>query len=158
MCSIPGRFFLRGAFRGAIRVSLQAILRGYEQRSELRITRGWKLLMLPPPSVTVQTSKRWESPQEGTGRAFPIVSGRPMVGIVGFLQGDRAPSPSVFRQTPPAEAGPWNSETRGPGTQSGAFGSVVCSTSSPRRRQRCAGDGGRIERNRLVVRLWPDMH
>ena len=33
---------------------------------------------------------------------------------------------------PPAEAGPWNSEARGPpGTQSGAFGRVVCSTSSP---------------------------
>ena len=70
-----------------------------------------------------------------------------MVGIVGFLQGDRAPSPSVFRQTPPpAEAGPWNSEARGPGTQSGAFGRVVCSTSSPGRRQRCAGNDGHIER------------
>ena len=49
-------------------------------------------LHVAPPSVPVQTSWRWESPQEGTRRAFPTVSGRPMVGIVGFLHGDRKPS------------------------------------------------------------------
>ena len=121
--SVP--FFLRGVFSGAVRVSLQAILRGYEQRSELRIARVWKLFMLLPRLLLVQTSKRWETPQESTGRAFPIVSGRPMVGIVGILSGDKAPSPSVFRQTPPpSEARPWNSEARGPGTQSGALGEL----------------------------------
>ena len=44
--SVP--HFLKGAFRGAIRVALQGILRGYELQSGLRITRGWKLFMLLP--------------------------------------------------------------------------------------------------------------
>ena len=46
MHSVP--HFLKGAFRGAIRVALQGILRGYELQSDLRITRGWKLFMLLP--------------------------------------------------------------------------------------------------------------
>ena len=46
MHSVP--FFLRGAFRGALKVSLQSIMRGYEQHSDLRITRGWKFFMLLP--------------------------------------------------------------------------------------------------------------
>ena len=43
MHSIP--FFLRSAFKRALKVSLQAIIRRYEQHSDLRITRGWKFFM-----------------------------------------------------------------------------------------------------------------
>ena len=46
MQTIP--HFLRGAFRGAVRVALKAVLHGYEIHSDARITQGWKLLMLLP--------------------------------------------------------------------------------------------------------------
>ena len=44
MHSVP--FFLRGAFKGALKVFFQAIIRGCEKHSDLRISRGWKLFML----------------------------------------------------------------------------------------------------------------
>ena len=46
MRSVP--VVLRGAFRAAIRVSMQEILNGVEAHSEVRAERGWKLLMLLP--------------------------------------------------------------------------------------------------------------
>ena len=46
MQTIP--HFLRGTFRGAVRVALKAALQGYEMHSDARITQGWKLLMLLP--------------------------------------------------------------------------------------------------------------
>ena len=46
MQTIP--HFLRGAFRGAVRVVLKAVLHGNEIHSDARITQGWKLLMLLP--------------------------------------------------------------------------------------------------------------
>ena len=40
--------FMRGVFRGPIKTSLQAILRGRERKDVELETRGWKLLMLMP--------------------------------------------------------------------------------------------------------------
>ena len=40
--------FMRGVFRGGIKTSLQAILRGRERKDVQLETRGWKLLMLMP--------------------------------------------------------------------------------------------------------------
>ena len=44
--SIP--HFLKGAFRGAVRVALKAVLQGYQTHSVARTTQGWKMLMLLP--------------------------------------------------------------------------------------------------------------
>ena len=45
---VPFQFVLRGAFRAAIKVSMQEILNGVEAHSEVRAERGWKLLVLLP--------------------------------------------------------------------------------------------------------------
>ena len=70
MQSVP--FFLRGAFRGAVRVSLQAILRGYEQRSELRIARGWKLFMLLPRLLLFRPRKGGKVPKKALEERFQL--------------------------------------------------------------------------------------
>ena len=114
MQSVP--FCFRGAFRGASRVSLQAILRGYEKRSDLHITKGWKLFML---LTKKSLEERYQLFQEGR-----------WLELLAFC---RAPSPS---DAAAAEAGRWNSEARGLGAQSGHLGEVVRSMSSPGRRQR----------------------
>ena len=44
--SIP--HFLKGAFRGAVRVALKAVSQGYQTHSVARTTQGWKLLMMLP--------------------------------------------------------------------------------------------------------------
>ena len=97
--SVP--FCLQGAFRGAMKVSLQAVCRGYEQHSDLHVTRGWKLFMLFPRLLLFR-----QSPEENIGRTIPHVSGRKMVGIGSLEQEHRGQCTSVICQTPPSpEAG-----------------------------------------------------
>ena len=56
--------FMRGVFRGAIKTSLQAILRGRE-RNDIEVeTRGWKLLMLIPRLLLTGPPRGGLVPQE----------------------------------------------------------------------------------------------
>ena len=68
MHSVP--FFLRGVFRGALKVSLQAIMRGYEQHSDLRITRGWKLFMLLPRMLLFRPRRGGKVPKKRLEERF----------------------------------------------------------------------------------------
>ena len=111
--------FLRSAFRGAIRVSLQAIFKGYEQRV-------WEVLHIVPRLLQFRPRRGWKVPKKALEERFQLFQEGRWLELLAFCR-ETAPSPSVFRQTPPpAEARPRNSEARGPGTQSGAFGRVVC--------------------------------
>ena len=67
-------FFLRGAFRGHLRV--QAILRGYELRSELRIARGWKPFMLLPRLLLFRLRKGGKVPKKALEECFQFQEGR----------------------------------------------------------------------------------
>ena len=73
MRSVP--VVLRGAFRAAIRVSMQEILNGVEAHSEVRAERGWKLLMLLP-SFFGQPGAAWFP-----GRSWKVASGNSKKGI-----------------------------------------------------------------------------
>ena len=46
MRSVPR--VIRGAYRNAMRVALEEVARGLDERSETRMTRGWKLFLLLP--------------------------------------------------------------------------------------------------------------
>ena len=49
MQSVP--WVIRGAFRTAVKVAMQEILAGTEANSEVRVARGWKLLLLLPRMI-----------------------------------------------------------------------------------------------------------
>ena len=71
MRSVP--VVLRGAFRAAIRVSMQEILNGVEAHSEVRAERGWKLLMLLPRMLLFRPARGGVVPRkklEGRIRQF----------------------------------------------------------------------------------------
>ena len=119
---------------------LQAIFRGYEQCSELSITRGWKLFTLLPRLLLFRRRKggKWKSVSDCFRKAD---------GWNCWLSAGRESAKSISLPSD-ADAGkgrtmefrrPWTGHTFG------AFGRVVCSTSSPRRRQRCAGNDGHIK-------------
>ena len=116
------------------------VLFSCEKQSELRIARGWKLFML----LAVQTSTRWESPQDSTGRTFLVF--QEADGWNCWLFAGRQSAKSISNPSTAAVKGRTKELRGGLGTQSGAFGRVVCSTSSPGRCQRCAGNDDHIER------------
>ena len=62
MKSVPK--FMRGVSRGAIKTSLQAILRGRERKDTEMETRGWKLLMLIPRLLLTRPPRGGLVPQE----------------------------------------------------------------------------------------------
>ena len=46
VCSVPR--VIRGVYKNAMRVALEEVARGIDERSEARMTRGWKLFLLLP--------------------------------------------------------------------------------------------------------------
>ena len=144
MQSVP--FFLRGAFRGAVRVSLQAILRGYEQRSELRITRGWKLFMLLPRLLLFRPRKGGKVPKKALEERFQFFQEGRWLELLAFCR-ESAKSISLPSDAAAAQRQDHGIQRRVDRAHNLVhLGGVVCCTSSPGRCQRCAGNDGHIER------------
>ena len=133
MQSVP--FFLRGAFKGA----RQSVSSNHLQRvrTAFRVEHHEGVEAF---HVAVQTSKRWE--MKSVSDCFKKTDGSN-----GWLSAGRQSAKSISLPSD-ADAGkgrtmefrrPWTGHTFG------AFGRVVCNTSSPRRRQRCAGNDGHIK-------------
>ena len=75
MRSVP--VVLSGAFRAAIRVSMQEILNGVEAHSDVRAERGWKLFMLLPRMLLFRPARVvWF-----TARSWKVASDNSMKGI-----------------------------------------------------------------------------
>ena len=134
MQSVP--FFLRGAFRGAVRVSLQAILRGScALRGDGSSSCCSPVSCCSDGKIPRILEERFQLFQEGR-----------WLELLFFC---RETERQVHQSS--ADAAAVRSKTmefRGAktGHKSGAFGRVVCSTSSPGRCQRCTGNDGHIER------------
>ena len=99
--SVP--FFLRGAFRGALKVSLQAIIRGHEQHSDLRITRVGSSSCY---SSFVVVWRGGKVPKKTLEERFHMFREGRWLELLALSRGIEGRCPSVIYQPPPsAEAG-----------------------------------------------------
>ena len=82
--SVP--HFLKGAFRGAVRVALQGILRG----SDLHITRGWKLFMLLPRLLLFQPRRGGKVSKKTLEERFQMFQEGRWLELLGICRGTSA--------------------------------------------------------------------